>query len=166
MFFCFFSPQPVSLLFHYDRCTLLLHSQKITILIELLADNYLIFLVIVGLIVILAANLLFEVKTKMCIHYQIYCINRFTSLCKNLVNLLEFLAETFRCHVHHFQCLSKLTKFLHSEVNLLIQHIIVQDQDWQNNNIIRLLASDSSDEENNDGRGIHGSKQTNLLSHM
>ena len=29
---------------------------------------------------------------------------------------------------------SKLNKFLHSEVNLLIQNIIVQDQDGQNNN--------------------------------
>ena len=29
---------------------------------------------------------------------------------------------------------SKLNKFLHSEVNQLIQHIIVQDQDGQNNN--------------------------------
>ena len=36
----------------------------------------------------------------------LYCINRFTSLCKNLLNLLEFLAEVFRCHVHHFQCLT------------------------------------------------------------
>ena len=36
----------------------------------------------------------------------ICCINRFTSLCKNLFNLLEFLAEAFRCHVHHFQCLT------------------------------------------------------------
>ena len=78
------------------------------------------------------------------------CINRFTSLCKNLFNLLEFLAEAFWCHVHHFQCLtvpvdwyrkasaknsSKLNKFLHSEVNLLRQQIIVQDQDGQNNNI-------------------------------
>ena len=34
------------------------------------------------------------------------CINTFTSLCKNLLNLLEFLAEAFRCHVHHFQCLT------------------------------------------------------------
>ena len=34
------------------------------------------------------------------------CINRFTSLCNNLLNLLEFLAEAFRCHVHHFQCLA------------------------------------------------------------
>ena len=34
------------------------------------------------------------------------CINRFTSLCKILLNLLEFLAEAFRCHVHHFQCLT------------------------------------------------------------
>ena len=30
---------------------------------------------------------------------------------------------------------SKLNEFLHSEVNRLIQHIIVQDQDGQNNNI-------------------------------
>ena len=30
----------------------------------------------------------------------IYCIKRFTSLCKNLFNLLEVLAEAFRCHVH------------------------------------------------------------------
>ena len=36
----------------------------------------------------------------------IRCINRFTSLCKNLFNLLEFLAEAFRCNVHHFQCLT------------------------------------------------------------
>ena len=28
----------------------------------------------------------------------------------------------------------KLNKFLHSEMNLLIQHIIVQDPDGQNNN--------------------------------
>ena len=74
--------------------------------------------------------------------FEVGCINRFTSLCKNLFNLLEILAEAFLCHVHHFQCLtvpvelagkactknsSKLNKFLHSEVNLLIQHIIVQD---------------------------------------
>ena len=68
------------------------------------------------------------------------CINRFTSLCKNLFNLLEFLAEAFRCHVHHFQCLTVLNKFLHSEVNQLIQHIIVQDQDGQNNNANKLLS--------------------------
>ena len=61
---------------------------------------------------------------------------------QELVQLLEFLAEAFRCHVSHFQCLTvlkhlkwctwhrkasaknsrKLNKFLHSEVNLLIQH--------------------------------------------
>ena len=29
------------------------------------------------------------------------CINRFTSLCKNLFNLLEFFAKAFPCHVHH-----------------------------------------------------------------
>ena len=38
----------------------------------------------------------------------IRCINWFTSLCKNLFNLLEILAEAFRCHVHHFQCLMVL----------------------------------------------------------
>jgi hypothetical protein len=25
---------------------------------------------------------------------------------QELVNLLEFLAEAFRCHVHHFHCLT------------------------------------------------------------
>jgi hypothetical protein len=89
------------------------------------------------------------------------CINRSTLLCKIFFNLLEFLAEAFRCHVHNFQCLtvpvelaamfrfrkasaknsSKLNKFLHSEVNILIQHIIVQDQDGQNNNINILFSS-------------------------
>ena len=75
----------------------------------------------------------------------ICCIDRFTSVCKNLFNLLGFLAKAFRCHVHHFQCLtlhrkasaknsSKLSKFLQSEVNLSIQHIMVQDQDGQNSN--------------------------------
>ena len=57
---------------------------------------------------------------------------------QELVQLTEFLAEAFRCHVHHFQCLTvpvelhqkasaknsiKLNKFLHSEINLLIQDI-------------------------------------------
>ena len=36
----------------------------------------------------------------------ICCINKFTSLCKNLFNLLEFLAVAFWCHVHHFQYLT------------------------------------------------------------
>ena len=46
----------------------------------------------------------------------------------------EFLAEAFWCHAHHFhrkasaKNSSKLNKFLHSEVNILIHHIIVQDQ--------------------------------------
>ena len=39
------------------------------------------------------------------LHYKC-CINRFSSLCKNLSNLLEFLAEAFQCHVLLFQCLS------------------------------------------------------------
>jgi hypothetical protein len=34
---------------------------------------------------------------------------------------------------------SNLNKFLHSEMNLLIQHIIAQDQDGQNNNIHLLV---------------------------
>ena len=62
------------------------------------------------------------------VSWRICCINRFTSLCENLFNLLEFLAEAFR-----------LNKFLHSEINLLIQHIIVQDQDGQNN-ILYLIV--------------------------
>ena len=65
----------------------------------------------------------------------ICCINRFTSLCKNLFNLPKFLTEAFRCHVHHFHTMmhmhreastknsSKLNKFLHSEVSLLIQQM-------------------------------------------
>ena len=39
------------------------------------------------------------------VNILVCCTNRFTSLCKNLFNLLEFLAEAFRCHVHHFQYL-------------------------------------------------------------
>ena len=35
----------------------------------------------------------------------ICCINQFTTLSKKFFNLLEFLAEASRCHVHHFQCL-------------------------------------------------------------
>ena len=34
---------------------------------------------------------------------------------------------------------SKLNKFLPSEVNQLIQHFIVQDQDGQNNNILKIV---------------------------
>ena len=62
------------------------------------------------------------------------CINRLISLCKNLFNLLEFLAEASTKNS------SKLNKFLHSEVNLLIQHVIVQDQDGQNNNILLVVV--------------------------
>jgi hypothetical protein len=39
----------------------------------------------------------------------------------------------------NFSRSSKLNKFLHREVNLLIQHIIVQDQDGQNNNISKVV---------------------------
>jgi len=47
-----------------------------------------------------------------------------------LLNLLEFLAKNS----------SKFNKFLHSELNQII-HIIVQDQDGQNNNTIRFILS-------------------------
>ena len=74
-----------------------------------------------------------------------------------MFNLLEFLAEAFRCHEHRDRQVlkmmqmhrkafdknpSKLNKFLHSEVNLLIQHIIVQDQYGQNNNKTVCLKDD------------------------
>ena len=85
----------------------------------------------------------------------IYCIIRFTSLCKNFLLTWNF-SRSFSMPCASFSMLdgpikhwtlctwhqkasaktsSKLNKFLHSEVNLLIQHIIVQDQDGQNNNI-------------------------------
>ena len=51
---------------------------------------------------------------------------------------LEFLASAKNS--------SKLNKFLHSEVNLLIQYIIVQDQDGQNNNVTKLLLLENSSE--------------------
>ena len=35
------------------------------------------------------------------------CINRFTSLCKNLFNLLEFFSEAFRCQVKMMHMASK-----------------------------------------------------------
>ena len=77
---------------------------------------------------------------------------------QELVQLTEFLAETFLCHVHpcgtgtvkvlkictwHRKTSAKnsikLNKFLHNQVNLSIQHIIVQDQDGQNNNTFTAL---------------------------
>ena len=54
----------------------------------------------------------------------------FTSLCKNFVKLTWVLAEAFRCHGHHFQCLTVLD-------------IIVQDQDGQNNNILKAFLPSS-----------------------
>ena len=76
-----------------------------------------------------------------------------TSLCKNLFNLLEFLEEAFRCQADHFQCLmvpvppdpSSIENDTHGIkkllLNKLIQHIIVQDQDGQNNNKFLLTFS-------------------------
>ena len=55
----------------------------------------------------------------------------------NLFKLLEFLVLNFAKNS------SELTKFLHIEVNQLIQHIIVQDQDGQNNNINDLVLKSS-----------------------
>ena len=53
---------------------------------------------------------------------------------------LSFLAEAFRCiEKLLLKNSSKLNKFLHSEVNRIIQHIIVQNQDGQNNNILYPL---------------------------
>ena len=51
---------------------------------------------------------------------QICCINWFTSLCKKLFNLLEFLAEAFRCHVHHFRCLT-----VPVELAVMFQFVVV-----------------------------------------
>ena len=62
----------------------------------------------------------------------ISCINIFTSLCKNLLNLLEFLAEVFRCHLHHFQCLTVPVK-VHNEVNILIRVYILNWIKWIQN---------------------------------
>ena len=63
---------------------------------------------------------------------MLYWLVHFTM--QELVQFTWVLAEAFRCHVHHFQCLtvpvelgasaknsSKLNKFLHSEVIQLIQ---------------------------------------------
>ena len=44
----------------------------------------------------------------------------FTSLCKNLVKLTWVLAEAFRCHVHHFQCLTVLV-----ELAAMFQFVVV-----------------------------------------
>ena len=90
----------------------------------------------------------------------------FTSLCKKLVKLTWVFSRSFSrpcasfsmlggpggtgCNVLVRSCWkwctwhrkasaknsSKLNKFLHSEVNQLIQHIIMQDHDGQNNNKI------------------------------
>ena len=40
----------------------------------------------------------------------------FTSLCKNLVKLTWVLAEAFRCHGHHFQCLTVLHKWMYVNI--------------------------------------------------
>ena len=76
-----------------------------------------------------------------------FCINRFTSLCKNLFNLLEFLAEAFRYHVHH--CARGIEELLlktrvswtssHSEVNLLIP--MIYQQYTSSNNKLHVIQS-------------------------
>ena len=42
--------------------------------------------------------------------------------------------RSIMCCIKTSKSSSKLNKFLHCEVSILIQHIIVQDQDGQNNN--------------------------------
>ena len=44
----------------------------------------------------------------------------FTSLCKNLVKLTWVLAEAFRCHGHHFQCLTVLVLILKQQKHFYI----------------------------------------------
>ena len=41
------------------------------------------------------------------INLELYYIIKFTSLCKNFFTYLRLLAETFRCHMHNFQCPSR-----------------------------------------------------------
>ena len=68
------------------------------------------------------------------------CINRFISLCRNW---LQWTAKHWKWCTRHRKASaknsSKLNKFLHSEVNLLIQHYIAQDQDGQNNNTLHVF---------------------------
>ena len=93
--------------------------------------------------------------------WTIICfINRFTSLCKNLFNLLEFLAMLDSkkwCSWHRKASVknsSKLNKFLHSEVNLLIQHIsgitIIVELHWFTFDRINIFFI------SNDGRSVVG----------
>ena len=42
--------------------------------------------------------------------YKKYVLFDSLHYARNLLNLLEFLAEAFRCHVHHFQCLTVLVE--------------------------------------------------------
>ena len=50
-------------------------------------------------------NYYLELLICIILHYNMYSFH-FTL--QDLLNLLAFLAETFRCHVHHFQCLTGL----------------------------------------------------------
>ena len=61
----------------------------------------------------------------------ISCFNWFTSLCKNLFNLLEFLAEAFQCHCHHFQCLTVLV-----ELQLLLKTQV----SWTSSCIVKWIS--------------------------
>ena len=47
---------------------------------------------------------------------------------------------------------SKLNNFLHSEVIQLIRHIIIQDQDGQNNNILATQFCNNFFSKSQDGR--------------
>ena len=80
------------------------------------------------------------------LHYNMYY---FHLICKNFLKLTCVLAEPFRCHVHHSQCLTvkhwewctwhrkasakrqvSSRKFLQSEVKII--HIIVQNNTYYN----------------------------------
>ena len=64
--------------------------------------------------------------------HDLCCINRLLHYARTF-HLLEFSAEA-KHDIEKLLLKNQVSeKFLHSEVNLLIQHIIVQDQDGQNN---------------------------------
>jgi hypothetical protein len=59
---------------------------------------------------------------------------------------------------------SKLNKFLYSEVNLLIQHHIVQDQDGQNNNMKTKFQNDPEKPHKVLNKAVHCSIYTRSMS--
>ena len=54
-------------------------------------------------------------------------INRFTSICKNLFNLLKFITEVFRLHVHHSHYLTvsvELAAMFHFMVVVIAEMLV------------------------------------------